>query len=425
MFYPPWLSVAFLLLGGGAPSTAHAQSAGTGGTSGGHHAMAPGANPRIDLTQPADSTDFTQEMSHDLNSEHDKYLALKADIQNDYNLQLSMPVSIFAQWGTPKGGPSVVEFVYSPSVTWTPFTNTAIGTGTFNFAFQANQFWTGANTNSQQARLRVITPPGDWGANGFQFAQLTYTHRLPGNWLSVSVGQYSFGEYDGNQYAGNTQTNFIGYALAQNATQTYANAGPGIYLQLNTPNGQVQFAGGLQGATNISGRSLNLSGLQGGSLAYFMSAQWTPKYLSGGSYGILWYIQPSVPQQPSTSQIQGVSFSAVQNLNATYGVFLRVNNASGVVIPIETSVTFGGIMNNPFGRNPLDQAGIGVAWNKTNKAFVGTPSRSSETVAELYYNYKVFKALQLTPDVQVNFNPALAPNRSVAGVFTIRTTMNF
>src|SRR5271166_4664084 len=332
-----------------------------------------------------------------------------------------MPVSVFGQWGTPNSGPGVVQLVYSPSITWTPFTNTAIGSGAFTFAFQGNQFWTKANTNSQQASMGLLAAPNDWGSNGYQYAQLTYTHTLPGNWLAVSVGQYSFGQYDGNQYAGNAQTNFVNFALAQNATQTYANAGTGAYAQI-TPNSVLQFAGGLQNATNVSGEGLTTNGFGDGKIAYFLTAQWSPTYLAGGTYSVLWYDQPAVPQQPSASQ--GVSFSAVQNLNATYGLFLRANNASGNAIQIATSVAFGGIVNNPFGRNRLDQAGIGVAWDQTNQAAVG-PARGAEWVSELYYNYTVFKALQLTPDLQVYFNPALAPNTSVAAVFSLRATINF
>lgn len=173
--------------------------------------------------------------------------------------------------GTPNGGPGVAELVYSPSATWTPFTNTAIGSGAFNFAFQGNQFWTGANTNSQQGSMGLITAPNDWGANGYQYAQITYTQTLPGKWLAVSVGQYSFGQFDGNQYAGNAQANFINYALAQNNTQTYANAGVGAYAQI-TPNNQLQFAGGLQGATNITGETVTVSGFRNNQIAYFLDA---------------------------------------------------------------------------------------------------------------------------------------------------------
>jgi len=208
--------------------------------------------------------------------------------------------------------------------------------------------------------------------------------------LAVSVGQYSFAQFDGNPYAGNPQTNFINFALAQNGTQAYAAAGTGAYAQI-TPNSQLQLAGGFQGATDLASQHLTTYGMEKGKIAYFLTAQWTSTILAGGSYSILYYNQPSVPAQPSASQ--GVSFSAAQNLNATYGLFLRANYASGSVAPIETSVAFGGIMNNPFGRSRLDQVGVGIAWDKTNLSAVGYPSRGSETIAEIYYRFTIQKAL--------------------------------
>jgi Carbohydrate-selective porin, OprB family len=186
------------------------------------------------------------------------------------------------------------------------------------------------------------------------------------------------------------------------------------------PNSVLTFAAGLQSATDITGHALTTNGFGDGKIAYGLFAQWQPTYLGGGAYSVLYYDQPAVPQQPSASQ--GISFSAVQNLNATYGLFLRANNASGNATPIETSVAFGGIMNNPFGRNRLDQAGLGLDWNKTNQSNVGGPARSAEWGAELYYNYTVFKAMQLTPDMQVYVNPVFAPNTSVAAMFTLRVT---
>jgi hypothetical protein len=383
---------------------ARAQSA--GGGHGGAHPTVTG-KPLIDLSQPAESTDFTQALTHDLNAIYDDYLAFKNDLQNAANIQFSMPVSIYGQWGTPKGGPGDALLVYSPSVTWTPFSNAAIGSGVFNFSMQSNQFWTRANTGSRQASMGMITPPNDWSANSYQYAQITYTYNFPGNWLAVAVGQYSFAQYDSNEYAGDAQTNFINYALAQNATQTYANAGTGAYVQV-TPNSHLQFAGGAQNATDITGQALTANGWHDGQIASFLTAQWTPAFLAGGSYGVIVYHQPSVPLQPGASQ--GVSFSAAQNLTAKYGVFVRVNNASGEAIPIETSVAFGGVANDPFGRDRLDQAGIGLAWNKANQAALGSPPRRSEFVAELYYNFRVFKGWHITPDVQVYANPVLAPD---------------
>jgi hypothetical protein len=398
-----------------AAAAAAATAAAAGATSG--H-----GNPRIDLGPPADASDFTEPLSHELNAAYDEYLGFKTRLQNDYNLQFAMPVTVYGQWARPNGGPGNAQLVYTPQITWTPFTDTAIGSGAVNVLFQSYQFWTRPNTGARLGSMGLITEPNAWGANGYQLAQLTYTHTFPGQWLAVAVGQYSFGQYDDNQYSGDAQTTFINYALAQSGTQTYANAGTGAYVQIN-PNSSLQFAGGVQSATDISGHAVTTNGWRDNKLAYFVSAQWTTEFMAGGTYNIIYYNQPSVPQQPSASQ--GVSFSASQDINETYGLFVRVNNASGTVVPIETSIAFGGIVNNPFDRLRLDQAGVGIVWDKTNKAAVRGPSRNAEWVTELYYNYWLFKGMFLTPDLQVYFNPALAPNTSVAAAFTLRTTFQF
>jgi hypothetical protein len=188
--------------------------------------MPPAPNP-LNLETEASATDFMQDVTQLLNDIHNEYLGLKKEIKSDCSISYSMQVSIFPQWGTPKGGPGTAELVYSPNITWNPSTNTSIGSGSFNVAVLQNQFWTKANTASQQARLGLITQPNDWGVNGYQYNQIMYTHTLPGSWswLSVTVGQYTFLAYDDNLYAGNAQTNFIGLPLAQNATQTYPQGG--------------------------------------------------------------------------------------------------------------------------------------------------------------------------------------------------------
>jgi porin len=386
--------------------------------------MPPVPNP-LDLETEASATDFMQDVTQLLNDIHNEYLGLKKELKSDYNIQYSMQVSIFPQWGTPKGGPGTAELVYAPNITWNPFTNTAIGSGSFNVAVQQNQFWTKANTASQQARLGLITQPNDWGVSGYQYNQLMYTHTLPGSWswLSITVGQYTFLAYDDSLYAGNAQTNFISLPLVQNATQTYPQGGLGAYAQAATPDGQFAVAGGFQGATSVTGESLTTRGFSTGKFAYFAEGEWWPNFLAGGDYSVLGYTQPSVPQQPTNSQ--GVSFNGVQKIDSKWGLFLRANYASGTAIPIATSVAWGGINNNPFHRNKLDQVGLGLFWDKTNLKAVGRPARNAELGTELYYNYTIYKGLRLTPDVQVYFDPALKPGTGPAAVFTLRTTAFF
>src|SRR6516162_8293050 len=294
-----------------ATSTAVAQSTSQSGDSNAEPSGPRPILPPINLELEAPSLDFTRDIATFLNDFHDEYRRFKKELRRDYGLQYSMPVSIIPQWGTPNGGRSVVQLVYTPNITWSPFTNTAIGSGSFTFAMQQTQFWTKANSASQQARLGLITPPNGQTTNLREYDQLMYTHTFPDgwSWLSITLGQYTFAAYDSSQYASNEQTNFISYPLSQNATQTYPNGALGAYAQAATPDQQFTFAGGFQSATNVAADALSTRGFSTGRYAYFMVGEWAPNFLGGGAYSLLGYSQPSVPQQPSNSP--GVSFNAV------------------------------------------------------------------------------------------------------------------
>jgi hypothetical protein len=317
--------------------------------------------------------------------DYDRYLLFKEGLQNTYGLQYAIEVSALPQWA----GTSATNFVYTPWIRWTPFTDTALGSGAFVFSFQQNGFGPGADPTALQTHAGLLTPASDWGGNLADLAQLTYTHTLPGRWrwLSVTLGQYSFGLYDQNEYAGNAQSNFVNYALAQNATQTYVSGDLGAYAQAAAPDRKWVLAGGFQGATNLTGSGLSVRGIATGKLAYFMAAQSTPGVL-GGSYGFLWYTRPATPAQPSPSR--GISFNAVHNINPKLGLFLRVNHAGGRDSAIATSLAWGVVVNGPLAHRPFDRLGLGFAWNKTNPQAVDLPARNSEFVAEIYYNYAVF-----------------------------------
>jgi len=357
---------------------------------------------------------------------YDLYLEWKERLQNRYNLEYSVQLSLLPQWGVPKGGPPAIDFIWTPSLVWKPFAETAFGSGTVTFYAQQNQNWSGANIPKMQSRLGLLIPPSDWFDNATDYAQLTYTHTFPGDWrwLSATVGQYPFSLYDGNQYAGDAQVNFVNYALAQNATQTYPSAGVGAYLEAAAAAHDLVFAGGFQDATDLAGSTITAHGFARGTFAYFLAARWTPKILAGGSYGLIWYTQPALPQDELPSS-RGLSFSAVQNLNAKWGLFLRANTATGLATPIANSLSWGVVRNDPLHHDPLDQFGLGVARSQTNPGAVGVPARNAEWLAEAYYSYTVFKALRIAPDIQLYFAPALAPASGPAAVFTLRATANF
>ena len=141
----------------------------------------------------------------------------------------------------------------------------------------------------------LITPINDWPVNQNQFAQLTYTQTLPGNRVSISIGQYPFFNFDGNQYLGNQQQNFVNYILAQNGSATYAAAGLGAYAQWNATE-TFQFAGGFQYPNSASAATLQWKGFRTSDLGWFAYAQWTPKFkgLGDAQYSFTWHESPAI-----------------------------------------------------------------------------------------------------------------------------------
>lgn len=290
----------------------------------------------------------------------DEYLKVKNEIQNAMNIQYSLDMSVMPQWGFSKGGKTAYQTMYTPTINWDVFSSDKFGSGSVQFSYNAVQYWSKANGNSMSANLGLADVDNDYGDNSDSFDQLTYTQTTPGNMFSLSIGQYPMYTFDGGTYDSNQQTNFINYALSQNASSTYPLASLGAYVQFN-PNSEWSVVAGMQDANNIEGSRINFRTLDDGDYTGFGYVSWSPtvKGLGSGQYTFLYYYQPSVTAQPEKSQ--GWSFNATQNIGDKWAVFARFNGSSGDVVPVKTSVALGGVYLNPLNRNPLDQIGFAVA----------------------------------------------------------------
>ncbi len=339
-----------------------------------------------------------------------------------YGITAQLAPTLMNQWGAPDGGMAAFQWILSPAINWNAFHSDEIGQGSFQFSYTYNRYGNAQNGTSLTARLKAITAVNDSPFNDYTFNQLTYTHVFPGRLVQFSVGQFPISNFDSNQYAANQQVNFVNYALSQNASQAYVPDSLGAYVQIN-PTRTVSLAAGFQDANNITGNRIQFSTAGKGQYAIFGYAQWKPVIngLGTAQYSLLYYQQPKVPAQMDASQ--GWSLNLVQNLNKDWGLFFRANTATGAIAPIATSVAGGFVLNNPFGGTRGDQWGVGAAWNKTNKAYFPFMTvRDGEFVAEAYLNIVVSHVLQLGPSVQIIVNPALQPQASTAGVFTLRAT---
>jgi hypothetical protein len=143
------------------------------------------ARPRfkpINLELEASSRYLLRDLTRHLNDLHEPIPSVQKKLRRNYNIQYSMAVSIIPQWGKPNGGPGAVALLYTPILTWNPFTYAATGSGSFTFAIQQTQYWTRTDTASLRARLGLITPPNVQATDLTQYNHFMYTHTFPGSW---------------------------------------------------------------------------------------------------------------------------------------------------------------------------------------------------------------------------------------------------
>lgn len=352
------------------------------------------------------------------------YERMKSQIEDETGVRYSMNVSVLTQLGAPGGTYAVTQAMFTPNVDWKAFDDPGFGAGSFQFHYLAVHYWTVADAGGLAARLDLNTPLNAYPTDTKFFRQVSYTHRLPGDWLTVTLGQYPFASFDGNAYANDQQVGFISNSMSQNGSQNYSKASLGAYGQVE-PSRNVAFAAGVHEGQNLTGHYIQFDKIGQGPYAWFLYGAWSPDFGSGrGSYALFYYSLPSVPAQPRGSD--GLSFSASQPLGERWGVFLRANTAWNSSFAVQSSVALGAVLNDPLGRSTGDRIGIGVAWNRTNASlYSATSVRPSETMVELYWNWTVGRRLLLTPDIQWFLQPALTPQERMAAVFSLRLTQQF
>ena len=361
-------------------------------------------------------------LENDVDGIEKDYNQFKSMLSDDFGIQYSLDVSFMGQKGVPNGGKTATQSIYAPTISWQIFNDDTFGSGTLNASYTAVHYW-GNKAENIGDKLFLANSINDYSTPSDAIDQLSYTQSLFSNKFSITVGQFPLSDFDGTQYDSNQQTNFINYALSQNASETYPIAGLGAYIQIN-PNDEWSFAGGFQNARNITGQTLSSKGWGDHRFTTFGSVSYTPT-INGqtGQYSLLVYNQPNVDTQPQNTT--GWSVNMSQNLTEKWGVFLRANAATGDSMPITQSYVLGGVYNNPLDRNPLDQIGFAVAYNKVSKDYFDSsePMRQYETVLETYWNIGITQFFTIAPDIQLYVHPASKRDRDFGTVFSLRGTI--
>ena len=352
------------------------------------------------------------------------YANFKNQLNKNYGFDYNLNYSLMPQRTSPSGDHTALQSLFAPQFAWTTFNN-EYGTGTLNASYYS-VFYGKSEASDLQNNSGMVSSINDFDEDEQEFSGLYYTYQLPAkyNWMTIGAGQYSLYQFDGTDYNSNQQVNFLNYALSQNASATYADAGLGAYVQL-TP-GNWSITAGAQDATNIEAPSIRFNHLKDKHYATFGQICYNPHicHLGDGQYSVMVYQQPYVKQQPDSTF--GWSVNMQQNIGEKFALFGRVNGVNGHVAEIERSYVLGGVVNNPLERNALDQIGLAYAYNSIDEKAVGESiDHSGEQVIETYWAWGIGKWATLTPDFQFYIHPALNRKSDYGTATSLRLTLFF
>lgn len=252
-----------------------------------------------------------------------------------------------------------------------------------------------------QAELGVLSPlnGGNSGPDkSNQILQmLAFEYINPAETLRFQAGKLAVRTLINlNRYAHGDSDSFFTPMLGNNPVVPYtALLGLGIFGQYRADN---WYLSGLVRAPD-GNLGLSTSAWQNGSREYIVEAALTPTIPALG-YGEYRLTLSRLIENGSLPRVDTFSLSADQDFGDRLGGFFRYAQADDTFRGFRKRIAAGLIVKRPMGFEH-DRAGFGV-WH-------GTPtdkSLRSETGFEFYYRAQVSPFLQITPDIQIVFDPA-------------------
>ena len=350
----------------------------------------------------------------------DDYAGFKTRMEDEHGLTWSFGLSYRQAWVHPDNIGTSSQTLFWPTVNWDMFTNDSIGSGSFQLFYYGQQRSSARVTASRGRRTLSTELP----ESAQRYSQFTYTHTLPGEKLAVIVGEFSFFNFDNNEFMASQQLNFITNIFSANGSATYPTTGFGGLVQFNATK-TLQFLAGGQSVNTVNTAKPPSDGYLSSPYAWLGYAQWTPAFkgLGDAQYSLTLYQAPATSERPAS---HGWSINAVQNLNDRWAVFGRLNASSDDGGGHKRSVGVGAALNNPLGRAAADQIGIAIGSVEQKLPLSAVTLEHTQNTLEGYWNWSFIGGLLLlTPDVQYIRKPLFAPERDSAWIMSLRTALVF
>jgi high affinity Mn2+ porin len=285
-------------------------------------------------------------------------------------------------------------------------------------------------------------------------------------YFSVGAGKFNMGDFfDQNNFSHDPRSQFMNWALMDNAAWDYpANTRGyvlGVYTELGQPAWTLRFA--VTASVTHENSSVwdpNIA------QANTETVEYEKRYSLHGQKGVLRILgflnngkfgnyreaiaqNPDAPVVDSTQHYgrhkYGFGINAEQNISKDFGVFARTSYNDGhtetwFFTEIDRSFTFGGVLKGTQWKRADDEMGLAFVVNGLSAphrdyladggyGFLvgdGKLNYAPEMIAEFYYKIDAYqKKFFLTPDYQFIMNPAYNHDRGPVNVFSIRAHVEF
>ena len=285
-------------------------------------------------------------------------------------------------------------------------------------------------------------------------------------YFSLTVGKFGMADFfDGNQFSHDPRTQFMNWALMDNAAWDYPANTRGYVLgataELGQPNWTLRFAFTMVTTqANMStwdakiGRA-NTQTIEFEKRYTLSGHKGTVRVLAFTNNGKFGNYKEAIERNPSAPNVDttqaygrhkyGFGISADQYLTKDFGVFAKASYNDGhtetwFFTEIDRSLTLGAVLKGTSWKRSDDELGlafIGNGLSAEHKNYLtaggygfligdGRLNYSPELIAELYYKVNAFqKKFWLTPDYQFILHPAYNADRGPVSVFGIRAHMEF
>jgi len=285
-------------------------------------------------------------------------------------------------------------------------------------------------------------------------------------YFTFTIGKFGMADFfDGNEFSHDPRTQFMNWALMDNAAWDYPANTRGYVLGLNTELGQpdwtLRFAFTMV-TTTANGAVWDAKIQRANTQTLEYERRYTINgqkgavrilgFLNNGKFGNYAQAITQNPTSPVVDSTQaygrhkyGFGISADQYLTTNFGVFAKASYNDGhtetwFFTEIDRSLSFGGVLKGTAWKRADDELGlafIGNGLSAPHRKYLadggygfligdGRLNYSPEMIAELYYKVNAFqKKFWLTPDYQFILHPAYNADRGPVNVFSLRAHIEF